>query len=80
MTIIEALSDPRFVSGEMWARPVCLRGKGKAYAKDPDGFGADGIPELVPRRSNPVPWKPRIGWILDSWELVTPDQVLGERG
>ena len=49
MTVIEALSDGRFLSGELWARPVAWRGDGQAYASDLQLGGLVGIPEVVPR-------------------------------
>jgi hypothetical protein len=76
MNIIEALSDPRFVSEELWTRPTSWKGNGRAYAVNLSNPVSR--LQLVPG-SPAADWSPSRGAILEDWELVTPEQVLGER-
>lgn len=72
MTIVEALSDERFLSGKLWARSVLWRKCGRAWRilRDTrDRMLSFGAPE--------TPMDPyRVERYTSEWELVEPTEVM----
>lgn len=76
MTLLECLTDPRVLSGELWFRPV---GDMYAYAVDCWRCGElRGDPEIkrVPTARGGESWLTnQVALLTGEWEIVSPDVV-----
>lgn len=75
MTIIEALTDPRVLRGDMWARPIGLKTQavGVHQGRTQPRFGV--FPCMFPSSST---WTPYVSDFTAAWEIVSPDVVNDE--
>jgi len=76
VTIIEALTDPRVLSGDMWARPVGWKGQAVGIYTGSTLNRYHVYPSLFPSTSH---WTPYVSDFTADWEIVSPDAVNGER-
>lgn len=68
MSIAEALSDPRFLSGELWARSVLWRESGRAWRRLTDAACC-----VLPYGPPETPMEQyEVRRYTSEWELVEP--------
>ena len=72
MTIRDAMLRLEADDIYQWARPVSWRGTGQAIMVHGRHL------QVVPRGSHDIAYYPHVLDILDEWEVVNPNVVLGE--
>ena len=80
MNIKKALSSPDFLSGKLWARPICPTWRGVAITLESP---TESDPRweffvVAPQGPKPVFWQPYWQDLTDEWELVQSELVLAE--